>query len=227
LAEAIGNADTAAVLAQADAILAAGMSTDSLVSALAEHLRNLLILRTCGPASDLVEAPAVNPDDLRKQAEKFDPLALAQDIPILEELRRQMRQGHGGRALLDATFVRLALAAQFSSIGDLLARVGGTPAAVPSPAATLSPVLGEKKKFNDEPVTAKIETKVFEAKKTEELAVKTERKVVNLSSQPVIPVPPTPGPSLRPTPEMMAELERDPVIEAVMRELDGRIVKVE
>jgi DNA polymerase-3 subunit gamma/tau len=220
LAEAIGSADTAAVLERADAILAGGMSADSLVSALAEHLRNLLILRTCGPASDLVEAPAVNPDDLRKQAEKFDPLALAQDIPILEELRRQMRQGHGGRALLDATLVRLALAAQFSSIGDLLARIGG------APATALNPAPVEKKKFNDEPVTATIETKEFEAKKTEEIAVSVERKVMNLSSQPILSAAP-PAASTRPTPEMMAELERDPVIEAVMRELDGRIVKVE
>jgi hypothetical protein len=53
-----------------------------------------------------------------------------------------------------------------------------------------------------------------------------ERKVMNLSSQPILSAAP-PAASTRPTPEMMAELERDPVIEAVMRELDGRIVKVE
>ena len=67
--------------------------------------------------------------DLTAQAERFDPIALTQDITILEELRRQIRQSQAGRALLDATLVRMALSDQFSSIGDLLSRLdGGEPA---------------------------------------------------------------------------------------------------
>ena len=245
LAEAIGSADTGAALGRADAIIAAGMSADSMISALAEHLRNLLIIRTCGEGSELVEAPAVNLADLRKQAEKFDVTALAQDIPILEELRRQLRQGHGGRALLDATLVRLALAAQFASIGDLMARVNG--------AAPAAPV--EKKKSNGT------------GNRTEDSGLRTEREGIhprvvsrssngeandhpetvardlNLSPQSSVLSPSarpqssarpsspqavlSPSASSRPSPEVIAELEKDPLVRAVMQELDGRIVKVE
>ena len=49
-------------------------------------------------------------EELAAQAERFDPVALTQDIAILEELRRNVRQSQAGRALLDATLVRLALA---------------------------------------------------------------------------------------------------------------------
>src|SRR5258706_14815637 len=63
--------------------------------------------------------------ELSKQAERFDAVALAQDIAILEELRRQVRQISAGRALLDATLVRLALSGQLTSVADLMARVDG------------------------------------------------------------------------------------------------------
>jgi DNA polymerase-3 subunit gamma/tau len=132
LADAIGSGDTKAVLRQADSVITGGLSPDSLVAALVEHLRNLLILRTCGADSDLVEVPGLSPAELQKQAAKFDPVALTQDIAVLEELRRHMRQSQGGRALLDATLVRMTLADQFASIADLLGRLDGN--AGPAPA---------------------------------------------------------------------------------------------
>jgi hypothetical protein len=101
------------------------MSADSLVAALVDHLRNLLIIRTCGADSELVEVPGIAIKDLAAQAEKFDAVNLTQDVTILEELRRHMRQSQSGRALLDASLVRLTLAEQFTPVAEVLARVGG------------------------------------------------------------------------------------------------------
>ena len=125
LAQSVGEGDVKSVLKRADAIVSGGLSVDSLIAALVDHLRNLLVLRTCGPDEELVEAPGMALDELVKQAERFDPVALTQDITILEELRRQARQSQAGRALFDATLVRMALAEQFASIGQLLARLDG------------------------------------------------------------------------------------------------------
>jgi DNA polymerase-3 subunit gamma/tau len=126
LAQAMGGGDVKAVLAQSSSIIMRGLSADSLVAALVDHLRNLLIIRTCGPDSELVEVPGIAIKDLAAQAEKFDAVNLTQDITILEELRRHMRQSQSGRALLDATLVRLTLAEQFTPVEELLARMGGT-----------------------------------------------------------------------------------------------------
>src|SRR5205085_3888538 len=106
------------------------MSADTLVAALVDHLRNLLIIRTCGSDSELVEVPGISLKDLAAQAERFDAVNLTQDLAILEELRRHMRQSQSGRALLDATLVRLTLAEQFTPVSELLARVGAAPTAV-------------------------------------------------------------------------------------------------
>ena len=45
-----------------------GLSTDTLVTTLADHLRNLLVIRTCGADSDLVEVPGMSIEELATQA---------------------------------------------------------------------------------------------------------------------------------------------------------------
>jgi DNA polymerase-3 subunit gamma/tau len=150
LVDKLGVGDVPGVLSQADAVISGGLPTDSLISALADHLRNLLIARTCGSQSALLDVVGIGAAELMKQAGKFDAVVLSQDIAILEELRRNLRQNQMGRALFDATLVRLALADQFASIADLLA--GGVapapvqkkklePVARPTPPAPPPPVV--------------------------------------------------------------------------------------
>ncbi|HTW96023.1 MAG TPA: DNA polymerase III subunit gamma/tau [Tepidisphaeraceae bacterium] len=141
LAQTIGQGDVKEGLLKTDEILNSGMSADTLIASLSDHLRNLLILRTCGVESGLVEVPGLAIGDLKKQADQFDATVLAQDIAILEELRRQMRQSMASRALLDATLVRLAMAGQFMAIGELLSQVSGGSAAA-----------GQKKKLDERSV---------------------------------------------------------------------------
>jgi DNA polymerase-3 subunit gamma/tau len=138
LTGAIGDGDVQSTLSQADSIIANGLAVDTLIVSLIDHLRNLMLLRTCGVKSDLVEVPGLSLTELSKQAELFDPSALSQDIVILEELRRHVRQSQAGRALLDATLVRMTLADQFSSLIDLVDQARGGTAAGPG--------AGQKKK---------------------------------------------------------------------------------
>src|SRR3954452_5077522 len=64
LAQSIGEADVKEVLGRADKMIASGLAIDSLIASLVDHLRNLLILRTCGPDSKLVEVPGLAMKDL-------------------------------------------------------------------------------------------------------------------------------------------------------------------
>jgi DNA polymerase-3 subunit gamma/tau len=134
LVNSIGEADAKTVLERSHQLISQGLSPDTLVASLTDHLRNLLVLRTCGPDSELVEVAGVAMEDLATQAQKFEPMILSQDIAILEELRRNLKSSTAGRALLDATLVRLALAEQFASVEELLA--GGDGAARAAPAAS-------------------------------------------------------------------------------------------
>ena len=129
LVQAIGTADVKLTLNLVNNIIFQGLSIDTLLASMIDHIRNLLIVRICGIKNDLVEAYGINADDLQKQAERFDPVTLAQDIVILEELRRATRQSQASRALLDATLVRLALAEQYTPTADLIEQNTTTPAA--------------------------------------------------------------------------------------------------
>jgi len=131
LVQSIGEGNVKQVLETADALVTGGLSPDTLVASLADHLRNLLIIRTCGAKSKLVEVPGLEIDELDKQAQQFDAVTLSQDIALLEELRRSMRSTQSGRALFDATLVRLALAEQFAAVSALLGQIecnGAAPA---------------------------------------------------------------------------------------------------
>ena len=86
----------------------AGLSADTLIASLVDHLRNLLILRTCGPDSTLVEVPGLAMKDLASRRRSSSRSCLTQDIAILEELRRQTPQQPGRPGLLDAALVRFA-----------------------------------------------------------------------------------------------------------------------
>src|SRR6478609_3456152 len=76
LAQAIGSGDVKETLRRSSDMLMRGLSADSMVASLVDHLRNLLILRTCGADSELVEVPGVALSDLAEQAGRFDPVSL-------------------------------------------------------------------------------------------------------------------------------------------------------
>jgi DNA polymerase III gamma/tau subunit len=70
----------------------------------------------------LIDATKAETGLLAAQAGRFAPGLLSQDIALLEELRRQLRSTQAGRALLDATLLRLAMAEQY---GDVEGMIGG------------------------------------------------------------------------------------------------------
>ena len=119
LTQKIGQGDVRGALEQLQTMLATGLSPDTLLASMVEHLRNLMVVRACGAKSDLIEATTIPVDELATQAQRFELVFLTQDIVILEELRRQIRQSQAGRALLDAAIVRLALSEQFTPISQL------------------------------------------------------------------------------------------------------------
>jgi DNA polymerase-3 subunit gamma/tau len=144
LVDAIGRGDPKQTLGRADALLSGGQSTDTLTAALVDHLHALLVRSVAGGGAELADLAGLDEAELARQAQAFEPATLAQDVAILEELRRQMRSGGAGRALFDATLVRLSLAEQATPIGDLLAAATGQAVSTgqkkkPEPAVTAEP----------------------------------------------------------------------------------------
>jgi DNA polymerase III subunit gamma/tau len=127
--EAIAAGDAAQTLAALDTALQSGRTVDRFCDHLIEHVRTLMLMRTCGTETELVDVSASMRPALAKQAARFDPPTCVYMIALLEELRRNVKFSGGARALADAAMVRLAMSGQFTDIAELLKQISrGGPA---------------------------------------------------------------------------------------------------
>lgn len=117
----IAEGDAAGALRNADALLHRGVSPEQLLNTLADSFRDLMVIGVCGADSDLVELG----DESRKQAaamaQRFDAAGLTHLIAICDGVRRSARDFAGGRALLDAAIVRMAMADKMADVAALIA----------------------------------------------------------------------------------------------------------
>ena len=124
LAEAIAGGDVPNTLGRADAIVQSGMSVDSLLAALVDHLHNLLILRTCGSSSDLVEVPGLAKAEMDAQAKKS---STRQSSCRTSRSSKSSAAPSANRKLAELCSMRRwfgwALADQFASVGQLLSNL--------------------------------------------------------------------------------------------------------
>ncbi len=112
--------ESAATLQMLDQVLAGGRGLEALCTDTIELLRTLMVLRVCGPDSDLVDLPTAMRKDYAALADQFAVSHYVQMIAMLEELRRNVRFSGAGRALADALMVRFSKMAAWGSIETLL-----------------------------------------------------------------------------------------------------------
>ncbi|MBI9017289.1 MAG: DNA polymerase III subunit gamma/tau [Phycisphaerae bacterium] len=125
LAQAMGNGDLALVLKKIDQAINEGLSLEALAGALQDHYRDLMVLSNCGADTELVEIiDKPTRDTMVNQAKNFDSAALVYYITVTEELRRSLKSGTSGRALLEAAIVRLTAADRFMDTKVLIDRLG-------------------------------------------------------------------------------------------------------
>ena len=121
----IAARDAAGALVGVDRCFATGHTAERVCDTLIEHLRTLMLLRVCGPQTDLVDVPAQVREQLIEQSRGFGAATYVYMISLCEEVRRAVKGSRSGRALLDAAVVRLAHARDFSDVQTLLDRLEG------------------------------------------------------------------------------------------------------
>lgn len=138
LVDAFAAGDVKASLEHAGQMLSTGVGQEQVLDLLIDHLRQLMLLQSCGPDSELIE---LSPDDRKQAAEQagqFDSAGLGYMIALCENLLRSGRSSSHPRAMLDVVLVRLALA---EKMADVTALLSGR-----NPATLTTAQSGEKKK---------------------------------------------------------------------------------
>jgi len=123
LIDKIGDSDAAGTLAVTDDLVAAGLGEVRILDSLIEFMRDLLVVKSAGPASELLIVSAEQRQRFKLLADKFDVAAIVYNITAMEKLLWSVKNSDTPRALLDALLVRFALSEHFLNIDDLLTRL--------------------------------------------------------------------------------------------------------
>ncbi len=106
-------------------ILYQGYDVDEFLIGLAEHLRNILVVKSVGSA-DLVEATGEDRERYLKIAGDFNEADLLRMINIVTEAKRIIRQSPNPQLVLEMTIARMVKMDSTVMVEDLLSRLGGT-----------------------------------------------------------------------------------------------------
>ena len=123
IVRAIADGAAAEALGELSAVLGGGVTLSSATAALGDIFRNMMLAKTCGPDSDLIELPEAQRQAVAELAERFSSPALVQAVGILHGVARSLRDSTIGRALVEAALVRLAEADKFVDPASLVERL--------------------------------------------------------------------------------------------------------
>jgi len=131
LIEQIGDSDAAGTLAAIEDLINSGVVEVQIVDSLTDYMRDLMVVKSTGPDSQLVILTDQQRARAAGLAEKFDVAALVYNIATLEKLRWSVKNSDTSRALLEASLLRFALSEHFLNVDQLLSQLQpGAPAAV-------------------------------------------------------------------------------------------------
>ena len=121
----IGDSDAAGTLAAIEDLTMTGLSEVQIVDSLTDYMRDLMVVKSTGPESELLVLTTEQRQRAGQLAEKFDVAGLVYNITALEKLRWSIKNSDTPRALLDALLLRFALSEHFMNVDELMARLQG------------------------------------------------------------------------------------------------------
>jgi len=176
--------DVATTLRLAQEATDAGKDARQVQRTLLEHFRDLLLVKTCGPAaSGILDAPKERFDQLQTQVEDASVADLLRAVRVLNDAVADSRWSTQPRLALDVALIRLARPEMDPSMEGLLTRVERLEAGQPRPAV------------GPAPASPPGPERAARAPST-----KTPPPAIT-APEPANPAPPTPAPSHKPTPQ--------------------------
>jgi DNA polymerase-3 subunit gamma/tau len=125
----IGDSDPAGTLAATEDLIGTGLGEVQIADSLIDYMRDLMVVKSTGPESELLVLTAEQRQRAGELAEKFDIAGLVYNITTLEKLRWTLKNSDTPRALLDASLLRFALSEHFLNVDELLSQLKGSSAA--------------------------------------------------------------------------------------------------
>jgi len=222
-------------------LLAAGTDLAALLEQLMREVRDLLVVKTCGPDAELLDVFGPDRKDLQAVAAKLTTPALVAALGYLAEARNRARYVVDARPIGELAIVRLALLAEMEPLPQVLAHLeslerslaGAAPARPSASATQARPVMraaeadaDEKKKTVTPPAAPPHGGVAPSPRQSRGIDPSVPRQSRGLDRRPGTPPAPaseSPAPPRkRKQPE---EAAADPLVQKTVRLFDGRVVR--
>ncbi|GAI14634.1 unnamed protein product, partial [marine sediment metagenome] len=109
----IGDSDAAGTLTAIEDLINSGLGEVRIVDSLIDYMRDLMVVKSIEPDSELLVLTAEQKKRSAELAEKFDIAGLVYNITTLEKLRWTIKNSDTPRPLLEALALRFALSEHF------------------------------------------------------------------------------------------------------------------
>lgn len=119
----IHSQDTKGILDLVDEIMREGRELNQFVTDFLWYLRNLLLLKSCDGAEDMLDLSAENRELLEEEAAFMDEEVLMRYIRVISELLNQMKYSTQKRVLMEVGFIKLAKPQMETDTSSLLQRI--------------------------------------------------------------------------------------------------------
>ena len=140
LADAWKAQDVPAAMAIVEKVFDQGKDAGAFLDQIVEHVRNLLLLASCGAKTGLVDLMGSDLERAAGQAQANSVDGWASVLQLVAETRRRLRESTQPRVLVELLFVKLCRFANLLSISDALVRLesgGGIPVVASAPRAAV------------------------------------------------------------------------------------------
>ena len=119
----MADSNAAGVLVGIENLISAGLNEQQIVDALAECMRDLMVVKSTSAKSELLILSDEQRTTLAKLAEKFDIAAIIYNITTIEKLKWEIKNSDTARVLIEAGFLRFALNEHFMNVDTLLSQL--------------------------------------------------------------------------------------------------------
>jgi len=233
---ACGAGETGKALQAFHELLASGADLRIVLEQLMRQVRDLMVVKTCGPEAELLDAFGPDRKVLAAEADRWSLPAMAAALGYLTEARSRARWAVDGRPMAELALVRMAALAEMEALPEVLAHLESIESRLASaPGRAAAVELARPRPAPSRPLAST-------AEKKKALAPAPDGDEVGESpgsaQGEVAPVPgevppfdqnlgngsgPEPPPSAK---RRIEEVSGDPLVQAALRLFEGRIAKV-
>lgn len=208
LVKAILSGDVGSALFETDALISLGKSVSLLSRDISVTMRDLLVVKTCEKAQDVLSVPMAKFSSLKEIAEICDKHRIFRSEEIFAAVENDLKYSTNARVVFETAVVKAAMPAADYNIDALISRItrleqallnGVSSTAVSAPASLSSDKLTAEKAFATE--------KTVEKAPAEEPAVKEE---IIRAEEPAPIFDTAPAPAAAPAPAPAAEVANKP-----------------